>query len=436
MRANLLVGCLLVVVLFSALGHAAAVDASFVSQSPDPADTGDIVELRFSIENTGSTTLNNVAVELLPEYPFSEVSGEDYSRQINTLAAYQQELSASIQKFKVLVDKDAVQGTYKVKLAYGGITKSFDIDISSTKYSQAITLDKSKLEPGQETTLKFTIENRGSSSMQNVRFSWEEADGVILPVYSDNTKYVKYIGAGQTAEIEYIVVAGIDANPGLYQLDMTLTFESSSGSSSAVSTKAGIFVGGETDFDVTFSESSSGQTSLSVANTGNNPAYSVTVRVPDQPSFRVSGSTASIVGNLDRGDYTIVSFQIAQGFASGDFSAMSREERAAQLKDAQSAGGAQAGGGNLKVLVEYTDTTGKRHSVEKEVPIQFRSITDGTATATGMPQRAGTAGGSKLRTYGIVLLVLAAGAVWYKKCYKQGKRLLPCLKCSKEKKKA
>jgi DNA polymerase III epsilon subunit-like protein len=78
--------------------------------------------------------------------------------------------------------------------------------------------------------------------------------------------------------------ADVNAKPGLYQLNLNLKTESLIGnaSSSVISTKAGMFIGGETDFDVAFSESSAGQTSLSVANTGNNPAQSVSVKIPQQ----------------------------------------------------------------------------------------------------------------------------------------------------------
>ncbi len=79
----------------------------------------------------------------------------------------------------------------------------------------------------------------------------------------------------------------------------------------SINTTAGLFVGGETDFDVSFSESDAGEISLSVANVGNNMAYSVKVSVPDQDDYKVSGSSSTIVGNLEKGDYTIASFNVA-----------------------------------------------------------------------------------------------------------------------------
>lgn len=135
-----------------------------------------------------------------------------------------------------------------------------------------------------------------------------------------------------------------------------------------INTTAGIVIGGGTDFDVAVTESSGGQTSLSVANIGNNPASSVTVRIPQQENFRVLGSTASIVGDLDKGDYTIVSFQITSTNASfgGTGTANLSQQEQLHRNAAQNH--------NLSVLIEYTDATGIRRTVEKTVPMQLQTM--------------------------------------------------------------
>lgn len=385
MKTKTLMFCLLAGVLVVALGGAADaavsspssayLNISLVSQNPDPARAGEMVELRFVIENTGGQATNDLQLELQPQYPFVEVPGEEYVKSVSALRAYQTGADAVPVKYKVRVDKDAIKGTNEISLKLSeegsdvSVIKDFDVEVTGSENAQTIYLDKSLLTPGEETPIKFTITNTGSSPLQNLVFSWNEANGYILPVYSDNTKYVKYIDVGKSADLDYTVVADVNADPGLYKLDLTLTYENDQGVSKEMTMKMGIFIGGETDFDVTFSESSSGVTSLSVANTGNNPAMSVTVRVPSQQNYAVTGSTSSIIGNLDKGDYTIVSFQISSAGAFG-----SRMNRTAGQVTAPSQDS------NLKVLIDYTDTTGKRHTLEKSVPIQFRS-SDSTATA-------------------------------------------------------
>ena len=390
------------------VGSSASADVkvSLSSQNPDPAKAGEMVELRFIVENAGGQPTKDMRFELLVQYPFMEIPGEEYAKTISALKAYQQGADAITIKFKVRVDKDAIKGTNQIKLKRGDVgsdsfvIESFGVDVTGSEYAQII-YDKSILVPGEETPLKFTITNVGTSPLQNLVFSWNENKGVILPVYSDNTKYINYIDVGKSKDIEYTVVADVNADPGLYQLDLALKFETEGGSQE-MNTKAGIFVGGETDFDVTFSESSAGQTSLSVANTGNNPALSVTVRIPDQQSYSITGSTSSIIGNLDKGDYTIVSFQIVQ---AGTFTGNRTWRGNATQPPAPS------GDNNLKVLIDYTDTTGKRHTLEKSVPIQFRSSDLSSTQTTGFRQQSGL--WSAYLIYTLITIAAAAGIILY-----------------------
>lgn len=246
----------------------------------------------------------------------------------------------------------------------------------------------SELVPGEKTELQFTLANLGSSPLHDLVFSWTETTGVILPVASDNTKHIGCINAGDSTVLAYTVVADVNAAAGLYQLDLALEFEDETGGSRAVTTRTGLVIGGGTQFDVTVSESSTSQVSLYVANTGNNPAYSVTVRVPEQDRFVVLGSSASIVGNLDNGDYTIVSFQVSSAGASFSVPVTVHEgQGAGDERPRVSPGTAPRTGSQsnaLLVAIEYTDATGVRQTVEKTVPVKLQAASSaGTTTAAG-----------------------------------------------------
>ena len=99
-------------------------------------------------------------------------------------------------------------------------------------------------------------------------------------------------------------MANINSAPGLYKLNLTLNFETKDYNSSILNTSAGIFVGGKTNFEVNFSEYSATRgVSISIANVGNNPAYSVLVSIPDQQGYKIKGSNSVMLGNLDKGGY-------------------------------------------------------------------------------------------------------------------------------------
>ena len=364
---------------------------AMLNQDPNPARAGDTVDIRLIVENVGGGSVENVQVEAVQEYPFTVIDGPSL-QSLGKLYGYQTDKNYFNVGYRLRVDKDAVNGEHEFKVRYttdgiNWVSSSFSIDIRSKEFAQIIYLDKAKIEPGKETEMKFTITNIGNAPLQNLIFSWSEANGVILPVYSDDTKYIKYLDIGKSVELKFTVIADVNAKPGLYKLDLVLNSESLRNSTiNTIKTRAGVFVGGETDFDVAFSESTQGQTSLSVANTGNTPALSVSVRIPEQGNFRVTGSNSAIIGNLDKGDYTIVSFQIIQG-GMGNFTGSNRQRQSSQNAPNPNF----AGRSNiLKVVIDYTDTTGERRSVEKNVSIQFRpsSTMSGNGAQNGQFQRA------------------------------------------------
>jgi hypothetical protein len=443
-------------VAFSAVGsfavHAATQDAlpalqiSLLNQDPSPANAGSTVTLRFKVENSGGKQIDSVDVQLVEDYPFT-VADSQPIKTVNNIGAYQAANNYATLEYTVKIDKDAPQGTHDLRLKYrvdngDWITATgYTVDVANKQYAQIIYVDKARISPGKETQINFTIVNVGNAPLQNMVFSWQEPTGTILPVYSSDTKYVKYLDAGQSVVLSYTVMADVNANPGLYQLNLDLESESTTGTAtSIVSTKAGVFVGGETDFDVAFSQSSQGQTSLSVSNIGNNPALSVSVVVPQQQGFRVEGTNSAIIGNLDKGDYTTVSFQIASTAASsfngtgGQRQRTANESlRAGQTGSSQTSAFARnfngsnlnasreaMGGNNLLVDIYYTDTTGERQVVEKSVPIQFSSsssVAGGTtASFSGRTQQAS----SKTTLYWIIgIVVVIAAVVLFNRKYRE-----------------
>lgn len=389
------------------------VSVTLLKQTPDPARAGETVEVRFEIENLGGTATGDMTFELVPKYPFTEIPGEEYVKTVSSMKGYQQGAESVIIKYEVRVDKDAVKGTNQLQLKWGKsgsdvyVIEDFDIEVTGTEYAQIIYVDKAKLNPGEETEMKFTVTNVGNSPLQNLVFSWSEENGVILPVYSDDTKYIKYVDVGESVDLAYIVVADVNADPGLYKLDLSLSYETQEGVSQEMNTRAGIFIGGETDFDVTFSESSGGETSISIANIGNVPALSVTVRIPEQEGYTVTGSPSSIVGNLDKGDYTIVSFQVSQ----------SMRMPARSFNQTQPMGTMETDN-HLLVLIEYTDTTGTRHSVEKSIRMQSDSL---NATSTDMSTRFAARSNPYTGIINMTVVLVAAACLIV--CYKKRKAI-------------
>jgi len=230
---------------------------------------------------------------------------------------------------------------------------------ASGNYNIEVTdVSPTSLIPGEKSELSFKIENTGDEDLENIVFSWEEKSGNILPIGLSNKKSIEELDEGDDENLDFDVFTSASAEPGLYELTLTLTYEKENGTATETS-KAGIIVGGQTDFDISISDVSSSGIILSVANIGKNPANSVTIIIPTQSNFRISGSSSSIIGNLDKGDYSVASFQMTQ---------QSR------------------GSSNLNVEIQYTDTLGNRQTITKTTEVQSTqassSITDSSGSST------------------------------------------------------
>ena len=99
------------------------VHAVLIGQTPDPAEPGNIVELRFNVWNNGSGILENVNFELIPEWPLSFVPGQDAKINVGDLKTKntysdKAEDTVVLLFYRLQIDPKADSGTYQVKLEY------------------------------------------------------------------------------------------------------------------------------------------------------------------------------------------------------------------------------------------------------------------------------------------------------------------------------
>jgi len=427
MKQILLAMSLLLVIMGSAVAEDVAVVADLISQNPDPARSSELVEIRFNVQNLGFDDAKNIVIELEPEYPFVKVPGESLNKTIPYLRSRQTDEDAAIIKFKLLVDNDAPEGVYEMDIRIWdgtgtSTTKTIDIEVRGKEYAQIITISKANIDLAREESLEFIITNTGNSPLKNMVFSWNDPDGIILPVYSDNTKYIEYLDVGESVEVSYTVMADINAQPGLYQIDLNLRFEDYESTTGEIDTTAGIFVGGTTDFDVAFSGSSGGETSFSIANIGSVSANSVTVSIPDQRGWRVSGIDSVIIGNLNKGDYTIASFNLQQEVVSA-LQGLPGENRQRnkglnQTRPFSSANQPSV----LNIEISYTDTRGERRTTTKEVDIDpsvVSSTPDGSVYGNRAKHGASTQQTSTTAIWTGIGIVAFAVLVFVHKRYKK-----------------
>ncbi|MCC4771424.1 hypothetical protein FXV91_15015 [Methanosarcina sp. DH2] len=390
------------------------ISVNLLNQDPDPVNPGDILEVRISIENTGYTDIENCYLEIKPEYPFRALSGEKLVESIGTLGKRSEDDRRKVVKFKVGIENDVNEGKYPLKVyLYStgsknkiSLTRELTIDIDSESNAEIEHINVEKLVPGEKTRLIFGIKNVGNSPLKNSMFSWECTNDVILPVGSSNVKHVNLIDVGETANVSFEVLTNVNTKPGLYKLDMILTYDDiealqtiteagtvENQKRKTIESKAGIYIGGTTDFDIAFMERSpTGAYTFSVSNIGNNGANSVKVSVPLQANWTVTdGSNSVILGNLQKGDYTIADFNLEPGTVGKELP--------------------------IKFEISYTSSDGMRQ-VEENV-LSLYASPSALPAGSKLPEESS---GSSF-SYKLVLLILlgATGLFIYKKYQKKMK---------------
>ncbi len=115
-----------------------------------------------------------------------------------------------------------------------------------------------------------------------------------------------------------------------------------------------------TSFDAVVQDFSDNQISIALANVGEKTANAAVARIPQQKGYRILGTDGQMIGNLESGDYTIVSFEIAP-------TTIGRSQDVP-----------------LEFQIDYTDSIGERRSVPMNLTLNMNAIANTNATFTGM----------------------------------------------------
>ena len=359
----------LILIIVSTLLTAQAVTAAtgYLVTESAPVYPGDITYVYVPIAKQGFAFMEDVSVRLEPKDDASAnaVTILDASYSLGTLNNLGDQRTA---KFRIHVNPDAVEGDYyfNVFITYLGqyvsstpqtpTTTELKDQILTIKGKPLIVLINSTLgsiAPMSINTETLHFKNTGTGTVQNtvVEIDLTGANSAFSILGRGTQFSLGNLKAGDEANITFDIAVDIAAHPGVYNLPLTITGLNNYSSTDYI----GLIVAGTTDFEISYQESL-GSFSLNVANVGVNPASSVTVSLPRQKNFSITGSSSAVLGTLNPGDYTSAIFQIAK----------------------------QTGAGNiLEVIIQYTDTSGKRYSLPKLINVDLSSGTAAGTRSTG-----------------------------------------------------
>ncbi len=305
------------------------------------------------------------------------------------------------------------QVVFEISSSAGDSRQTAIIQVEDTTILDIASITPSEITIGQATTLVFNITNRGATALQNILFTWEDPNDLILPIGSDNRISISSIGANNHTDLPVVVMASSGISPGVYPLTISMEYYDQTGTKQTITSTVGMQISGTTTFDIVVQTTTSGSTTFSVINTGANVASSVIVSIPQQLNYQATGASSASLGNLDAGDYTLATFQLSstsnttsqfpsinRSGPSGSFPGRNFSGRNSFMN--QSFGGLRGTG--LLVEISYTDVFGIRQTVQKQVSLStssslgsFRSSTSSSGTQNsfrGFNGQSQTSGGS------------------------------------------
>jgi hypothetical protein len=347
------------VIVFSVLLTQVAFAQSYLVTETAPVYPGDTTFVYVPIKNMGfGSFMEDVSVRLAPKDNAS-ANAVILLNDVNSLGTINDWGSQRTAKFRIHVNPDAVEGdyyfnvyiTYKGQQTSGGtpatpVTTRLEDQILTIKGMPVIVLLNSTIGTispisTNKETLRF--KNTGTGTVENAVASIDLSGTNVNSIFSiigGGTQFsLGNLKAGDEASITFNLAVDIAARPGVYNLPIKITGINNYSSNNYV----GLIVAGTTDFEISYQETL-GSFSLNVANVGISSASAVTVSLPRQKNFSSTGSSSSVLGNLNSGDYTSAIFQITKNAGAGN---------------------------NLELEIQYTDTSGQRHTITKFLAVEL-----------------------------------------------------------------
>ena len=358
---------ILMIVSTLLIAQVASAASNYLVTENAPVYPGDTTYVYVPIQNIGyGNNMEDVTVKLVPKDNAS-ANAVTILNDVDSLGTINEWGDQRTAKFRIYVNPDAIEGDYyfNVFVTYRGLqtdtsnppmraTTKLEDQILTIKGKPMIMVVNSTIDivaPTSKNTETLTFKNTGTGTVQNAvaEINLGSTNSVFSILGGGKQFSLGTMKAGDVAYITFDLAVDISANPGVYNIPVKITGQNNYSTDNII----GLVVAGITDFDISYQETS-GSFSLNVANVGISTASAVAINVPRQKNFSVTGSSSSVIGNLNPGDYTSAIFQITKNAGTGNI---------------------------LEFEIQYTDTSGQRHTITKSLTVELSST--GTETSTG-----------------------------------------------------
>ena len=340
-RKIILFGLLTLVLLVSAISGARALagitatalpinthyimKVTMTSQIPDPAEPGRYVDIRFKFENNGSTVAEDVEAEILPQYPFSLDPGTSAVKSLGSINPRQKGDNGVIIKYRLRIDKDALEGQSEIKLRYGtseGVWITMpEFKINIQPYDAILLLDKvvskpETIKPGEKATIDLTFRNIAEILLKKIRVKITLGGVPLAPIGSTNEEVIEKIDKNEEANVRFDLIGEPDAQSGIYKVGVEFDYYDNLGNSYSRNSTIGLIIGSDPDLSVNIDSTTiyksgvTGDVVIKIVNKDVNEIKFLNVKLAESKDYRITSPSEVYVGNIDSDDYETAEFTL------------------------------------------------------------------------------------------------------------------------------
>jgi LPXTG-motif cell wall-anchored protein len=368
------------------------VQVTLISQEPDPVNPGEIVDLRFKIENLGSTPTGDLMFEILPQYPFSVYKGSAIQK-VGSLQGLQRDDEGVILLYKIKVDEEAVEREETIDIRFKEdkigasweLIEDFPVRIRTRDIVisvESILSNPDPIPPGKEASVSLKIKNNADSLVRDLVIKLDTSATTVpfAPVKSTTEKSLYQLDAGKTTTVSFNLIAEPDADGDIYKIPLNISYADETGTTYSKEDVISLKVASKPDILATidstgiYSKKKSGEIVIKIVNRGLTNIKLLTAKLESSDDFEVLSQEEVYIGNIDSDDYETVDFTL---------DIKSKEEVV-----------------TLPLELTYMDATNKDFKQNKDIELRVFSKSD--AQKVGMVEK---------RSIGftIIILIVAVG---------------------------
>lgn len=300
------------------------INVNLINQEPDPAEPGNYVDVRFKFDNNGSKEARNVEVEILPEFPFSLDPGREAIKKIGTLQSMQKGDVGVIVKYRLSIDKSAIEGENEIKIRYridNGIwieLEEFLIDIQTLDAILAIEsiITSDSIIPGKSTIVILKLKNMADSLLKDIKIKIDIDNVPLVPLGSTNEKTLYQLDSKKSYNVEFKLIAEPDAESKIYKVPLTLEYSDELGKKYYKNQTMGITIGAKPDLSITLDESDviesskAGEVVIKVVNKGVTNIKFMNIKIIPRNEYKILSNNEAYLGNIDSDDFETADFDV------------------------------------------------------------------------------------------------------------------------------